>query len=369
MYVNVKDFGAVGNGIVDDTAAIQAALTYAGNLYGGDITGVAGYVGWFTTEVIFPRGTYLCGKVIIPRRIKLKGCGQSVIKSLTGTSTVPAGFFVDNPIYTLYAKRLTFLYYDTCFRIPTNNSDMAFITFSECSVAKTNLFVDTVSYAASRSTTFRMERCHVSYGVKTLAKIYTDKSSFVGNWFLHSNDSIFMYLDSFAAFRDNMWIPVNAGPNKAYIEFNASDLVRSLSFSSERFGGENGSCPIVIVRNVNAGGSNEAYRQQGVSFADCFISSNSVYNPDGLESGVRACVVLRPSVSPLKSINYVDFKNCSLAPDLVGGVVQTYNVTDISSLLPNCFTVNFDYISGVAANKGINCPAGDDLTAYVRIPA
>jgi parallel beta-helix repeat protein len=43
--VSVKDFGAVGNGIDDDTDAVQAALNYIGSIGGG--------------EVIIPAGTYM----------------------------------------------------------------------------------------------------------------------------------------------------------------------------------------------------------------------------------------------------------------------------------------------------------------------
>lgn len=48
QYVSVKDFGAVGNGVANDTVAIQAAVTAAG--YGGG--------------VYFPKGTYLVNTAI-----------------------------------------------------------------------------------------------------------------------------------------------------------------------------------------------------------------------------------------------------------------------------------------------------------------
>jgi polygalacturonase len=49
---NVHDFGAVGNGITDDTAAIQAAYDYANK---GD-------------KIDFPHGTYLISGPIILNR-------------------------------------------------------------------------------------------------------------------------------------------------------------------------------------------------------------------------------------------------------------------------------------------------------------
>lgn len=365
--INVKDFGAKGDGVTDDTAAIQAALNYAASLYGGDISSDAGYIGWYTPEVLFPRGVYLCGQVTLPGRIKLTGAGQAVIKSKTGTANNPSGYFVNNQVINLYVRRLTFLYFDICFRIPTGNVDFSFITFEECQVAKTNLFVDTVGFDESRSTTFKMVRCNVSYGVPTLCKIYTDKAYFEGNWFNHSDNSIFMYIDSYATFRDNVWVPTNPGPNKAYISFSGADATRSLLFENERFGGESGQCPIVIANNVNLGNANERYRQQGITFINCKLFSNSTYDPDGV-GGVRACVILRPTLSPQNSINYIRFIGCSFAPDLNGGIVQSYNTPNIKDLLPQDFVIEFDYTSAVSATKGVNKLSSADLTQYVYTP-
>ena len=68
-FVSVKDFGAVGDGVTDDTAAIQAAIDTARTS------------GTFTS-VYFPQGTYLISTTLIADRVSLQGqLGQSVLKS------------------------------------------------------------------------------------------------------------------------------------------------------------------------------------------------------------------------------------------------------------------------------------------------
>ena len=69
--VNVKDFGAVGDGVTDDTAAIQAAITFAGTLL-------------TTSEVYIPSGNYRTTATLVINQsyISLIGDGSSTtIKS------------------------------------------------------------------------------------------------------------------------------------------------------------------------------------------------------------------------------------------------------------------------------------------------
>lgn len=69
--VSVKDFGAVGDGITDDTAAIQAAITAC---YG--------------KILLFPAtATYLCGPLSIAGNIRFLGEPGSTIKYEAGTNT------------------------------------------------------------------------------------------------------------------------------------------------------------------------------------------------------------------------------------------------------------------------------------------
>lgn len=75
IYINVKQYGAVGNGTTDDTAAIQAALNAA-------VSGSA---------VFFPQGVYIVSSTLtFPGNIAIIGCGDSdsgtIIRVKTGTA-------------------------------------------------------------------------------------------------------------------------------------------------------------------------------------------------------------------------------------------------------------------------------------------
>lgn len=101
--VSVKDFGAVGNGIANDTAAIQAAINYAGNKLGGTVFLPAGsYKLTSTLSCLFPNvllegegssGNHNTGDQGIDSATKLVWAGSSggtmlLIGSVDGVSNV-----------------------------------------------------------------------------------------------------------------------------------------------------------------------------------------------------------------------------------------------------------------------------------------
>ena len=74
-YVNVKDFGAIGDGITDDTAAIKSAIAYAGTIKG---------------VVYFPDGIYkISSTLALPSNVSIVGRSrESVFITKTTSDTV-----------------------------------------------------------------------------------------------------------------------------------------------------------------------------------------------------------------------------------------------------------------------------------------
>lgn len=74
-FVSVKDFGAVGDGIADDTTEIQAAVNHI-NAQGGG-------------KLYFPKGVYLSGKITVYSNLWLvgEGRGNTTIKLIASSNS------------------------------------------------------------------------------------------------------------------------------------------------------------------------------------------------------------------------------------------------------------------------------------------
>src|SRR6266581_4902361 len=74
-FFNVTDFGAVGNGIADDTDAIAQAMNAASSSF---LTGQGG-------AVVLPPGTYLSSPITLLSNVALWGAGpKATILKLKG---------------------------------------------------------------------------------------------------------------------------------------------------------------------------------------------------------------------------------------------------------------------------------------------
>ncbi len=132
--INVKDYGAVGDGINDDTIAIQNALNFAfkqrksirvntmKGWYGGSVD--AAY-----PMVIFPSGTYKITNTLVGyREMYLKGIGNAVIKQFDSTKDI----YYQHGSFRSTIENLTFDGGSVQVHIWTANMDGAKIIISNC---------------------------------------------------------------------------------------------------------------------------------------------------------------------------------------------------------------------------------------------
>ena len=88
--VSVMDFGAKGDGVTDDTAAIQAAVNYAASLSGSP-----------RMTVFIPPGNYkTSASIVLASNVQIKGAGRGVSRFLnsfpTGTFTLASSVWIED---------------------------------------------------------------------------------------------------------------------------------------------------------------------------------------------------------------------------------------------------------------------------------
>ncbi len=147
--LNVRDFGARGDGSTDDTAAIQAALNEATRFetfFGAGIAmdmdwgGHGGHGGY--AEVRFPAGIYKVSDTLVfdKRKIMLTGEAGSVIEQADHTKDI---FYFDR-IFRATVRNLTFRGGQRQLNFFTNNNDMTMLDVWNCRFENSGSFAVSV---------------------------------------------------------------------------------------------------------------------------------------------------------------------------------------------------------------------------------
>jgi len=86
--VSVKDFGAVGDGVADDTAAIQTAINSIPTTLGGSLPLLPNVTGVGGTTLYFPKGVYKISSALVvgSRRIFIAGTSYGGMNASHGTT-------------------------------------------------------------------------------------------------------------------------------------------------------------------------------------------------------------------------------------------------------------------------------------------
>lgn len=154
QIVDVRDFGAVGNGIADDTAAFQAAVDAIDTSAGGTL--------------LVPPGTYfLAGQITICSDLTVEGSGATITKVGTTTSSVTFASFSNGTVgYGSGASRFVVrgLRFLGSFTSGAVRSNVAFsgnhaddVTFEDCTFTEVQNGSHTFDLQGCRRVTIR--RC------------------------------------------------------------------------------------------------------------------------------------------------------------------------------------------------------------------
>lgn len=169
-FVSVKDFGAVGDGVNDDTAAIQAAITATFSVNGG--------------ALYFPNGTYkTTAKLVIPFSTGWRIFGQS------RSSTVVKQFTANTPIFSLEA--------DNTHSWEISELSLTWNTAQPAANTNATAIKLGTGTAAHSFYNFQIRRCIFSNGYRSIA---ADAANSPSVWGVHVADCNFNNTMTGAAF-------------------------------------------------------------------------------------------------------------------------------------------------------------------------
>lgn len=181
--ISVKDFGAVGDGVTDDTRAIQDAVNFAeaNPQYKSYTTAVTGgeVVGGYMGKVYFPKGTYLINGQIIVSSVYLDvDFNDSVI--LKGSAFNDADFaFAFNSSWYGRVTNGSFYQFKRVFRLANSNLNTGRIDFDRMNIYGADIAFD----IECRSSYVTVTDCRF-ITVRQVAIIRAgDQVSFRNSWF------------------------------------------------------------------------------------------------------------------------------------------------------------------------------------------
>ena len=143
--INVKNFGAKGDGVTDDTIAIQKAVNASVAQYGkwtmrvehwGHLT--KGAIDNPHSEIVFPAGNYkISSPIVFSRFAFLRGIGNAIIQQ----TDLAQDIFYFNGVQQATVENMQFRGGKTQLRFWTNNIGIATISVSRC------VFINSADYA------------------------------------------------------------------------------------------------------------------------------------------------------------------------------------------------------------------------------
>jgi hypothetical protein len=368
-YINVKDFGAVGDGVTDDSAAIQAAFDQAAAdeinaVYTGSSNAVNG-----GPVVYFPVGIYRMNTKLdvgTTRHVSMLGSGKVLILGDTSL-TRGVDFISGTGLRYLTVLNIQFQNFDTVFDISTGNLDLSRWDFENVQAEAVNLFIDTNSHSTSRSTIVSFRDCIWQYGVDKIARIFCDNVTFDNCWIGSGSENNAIYANSSLSFYGCIFVPAGSGNatgrSAVYLTNDngaggvANDTHRGAVFSGCRMSNEGGQGPIIVcdfplvTDNVNITPS--------ILFSGCNLTG---FTPEPYEAGNSENGI----VYLLKYPASIKFDSCSFANLGSGNGKLVAKSDGLVSDAPDSFIIDVDDATYYNAQRAVGQVSSYTIAGALR---
>ena len=240
--INVKDFGAKGDGNTDDTAAIKAAFTALGerNMSSRPPKELGGLGYSVFPEIIFPAGRYSISDTIDITGTVIRGMGYAAIIQSNPEKDI---FYCSNA-WRMTITGLTFIGGKNQLNLGNNNTDTGMVTVDDCRFYYAG-GVSAIMREKSLSTAFIVENCVFAYNRQTLIS-HCDHTVLRDSWIttgdtMHKQAAIenrgwFMNIENI------LGVPIATGIDQRWID----NYGHKLTVKAFRFGAEFGGFTAVV---------------------------------------------------------------------------------------------------------------------------
>jgi len=230
--INVKEFGAKGDGKTDDTKAIQHAFDEASKTYLQPTIGH--HYASPSSTVYFPKGVYLISdQITIPHVGEIRGEPYAALKQTNPDKDI----LVTNSAFRMIIEGLSFLGGRTQLNLSNPNLNTGKITISQC-----YFFYSTgVSLIAGvESTTVVIEDCEFIAGLQAMYLNRSDmvyvRDCWLGNPYAMKNKAVIENHAQQLVMENIAGVPAVNGINQRWIDNYGTNL----TLRKFRFGGEEG---------------------------------------------------------------------------------------------------------------------------------
>lgn len=283
--VSVMDFGAVGDGVTDDTAAIQAALDWQGATQQSAVPSTGIYVGT-TVAIHFPKGEYLISSTLSGVSDYAILTGEEAIIRQAPVFTGSAAFEMLGNAWRIYIDGLQFAGFQTGIHLDNNNQNSGMIVIRNCGFFDCSYRALWLDVSSSKTTIenclWRSNRYDVYIQSGDLVSIVGGWISRKANMMVDNYDGCIINYSNRLVIRDLICVP---SESETVTEPAWIKNFYSIDCTGVRFGGESGG-----LTAVNNFADASPFATQGDKY-EVLIRNCDLYAGTGGKPAVRVFYV------------------------------------------------------------------------------